>query len=72
MKTICLEVKDDIFARVFDFLKLLPEDSFRVRLDDADDVFTDEDEKIYEKSIRELRSGEAISLDQAKRELLNV
>lgn len=72
MKTICLEVKDDIFARVFDFLRLLPEDSFRVRLDEGDDIFTEEDEEIYEKSIRELRNGEAIDLEQARKELLGV
>ena len=72
MKTICLEVKDDIFNKVLDFLKLLPKDSINVRVDDADDIFTVEDEKVYKKSIRELRNGEAISLEQAKKELLGV
>ena len=72
MRTICLEVKDDIFKKVLDFLRLLPKDSFRVRVDEADDIFTAEDEKVYKKSIRELRNGEAISLEQAKRELLGV
>jgi hypothetical protein len=72
MKTICLEVKDDIFNKVLDFLKLLPKDSINVRVDDADDIFTVEDEKVYKKSIRELRNGEAISLEQAKKELIGV
>ena len=72
MKTICLEVKDDIFNKVLDFLKLLPKDTINVRVDDADDIFTVEDEKVYKKSIRELRNGEAISLEQAKKELLGV
>jgi len=72
MKTICLELKDDIFYKVLDFLKLLPKDSIKVRVDDADDIFTVEDEKVYKKSIRELRNGEAISLEQAKKELLGV
>jgi hypothetical protein len=69
MKTICLEVKEDIFARVLDFLRLLPEDSFRVRLDDSDDIFSEEDEVVYNKSIQEMRRGEAISLEQAKKHL---
>ena len=72
MRTICLEVKDDIFNKVLDFLRLLPKDSFRVRVDEADDIFTEEDEKVYKKSIRELRNGEAISLEQARKELLGV
>lgn len=72
MKTICLEVKDDIFVRVLDFLRLLPEDSFHVRLDEGDDIFTEEDEEIYNISIRELRDGDAIDLGQAKKELLGV
>lgn len=72
MRTICLEVKDDIFNKVLDFLRLLPKDSIKVRVDDADDIFTPEDERVYKKSIRELRNGEAIGLEQAKKELLGV
>lgn len=34
------------------------------------DIFTEEDKKIYNKSIRELRNGEALDLDRAKKELL--
>lgn len=72
MKTICIEVKDDIFTRVLDFLRLMPKDSFRVRVDEADDIYTEEDEKAYKRAIRELKNGEAISLEQAKKELLGV
>lgn len=72
MRTICLEVKDDIFNKVLDFLRLLPKDSIKVRVDETDDIFTKEDEKVYKKSIRELRNGDAISLEQAKKELLGV
>ncbi len=72
MKTICLEVKDDLFTKVLDFLKLLPKDSFNVRTDEDDDVFTEEDRAAYNEAIRELRAGEAISLEQAKREILGL
>ena len=72
MKTICLEVKDDLFTKVLDFPKLLPKDSFNVRTDEDDDVFTEEDRAAYNEAIRELRAGEAISLEQAKREILGL
>lgn len=72
MKTICLEVKDDLFTKVLDFLKLLPEDSFNVRTDDDDDVFTEDDRAAYNEAIRELKAGEAIDLEQAKREILGL
>jgi predicted phosphohydrolase len=42
---------------------------FSVQGDETDDIFTEQDEKVYQKSIQELRNGEAISLDQAKQEL---
>ena len=72
MKTIRLEVRNDIFSKVLDFLRLLPEDSFKVRVDEPDDIFTEDDEKAYEKAVRELKKGEAVSLEQAKKELLGV
>ena len=72
MKTICIEVKDDIFTKVVNFLRLLPEDSLRIQIGDPDDIFSKEDEKAYNKAIRELQEEEAISLDQAKQELLGV
>ncbi len=71
MKTICLEVKEDIFTKVLDFLQLLPEDSFKVRIDDTDDIFTAEDEKVYSRSVRELQKGEAIDLEQAKKGIID-
>lgn len=72
MKTIRLEVRNDIFSKVLDFLRLLPEDSFKVRVDEPDDIFTEDDKKAYEKAVSELQNGEAVSLDQAKKELLGV
>lgn len=72
MRTIRLAVRDDIFSKVIDFLKLLPEDSFKVEVEEPDDIFSKEDEKVYRESIRELRDGEAIGLEQAKKELLGV
>ncbi len=35
-------------------------------------IFTKKDDKVYRQSIRELRNGEAIGLEQAKEELLGV
>ncbi len=70
MRTIRLEVRDDIFTRVLDFLKLLPKSSFRVEVEEPDNIFTKEDEVAYNEAIKELRDGSAISLAQAKKELL--
>jgi hypothetical protein len=72
MKTITLDVRDDIFHKVLDFLRLLPEDTFKVRIEEPDDIFAEEDKEAYNQSLRELRSGEAISLEKAKKELLGV
>ncbi|MCK4763236.1 MAG: hypothetical protein KAW12_13650 [Candidatus Aminicenantes bacterium] len=71
-RTIRLEVNEDIFAKVFDFLRLLPKDSFDVRVEEPDDIFTKEDQQAYRQAVRELSSGDAISLEQAKKELLGV
>jgi len=71
-RTIRIEVREDIFLKVFDFLKLLPKKSVKVEVEEPDDIFTKNDEKTYNQSIRELRDGEAIDLKQAKKELLGV
>ena len=55
---------------MIDFLLLLPKDSLRIKVEDADDIFTEEDETVYRQAVRELEAGEAISLDKAKKELL--
>ena len=71
MRTISLEVRDDIFYKVLEFLRLLPEESFKVHVDETDDVFTEEDEAAYNQAVQELQDGRAISLEQAKKELLS-
>jgi len=72
MKTISIEVKDDIFQKVLDFLKILPNDSCKIIDYENDDQFTDENKQAYQKAMQELKNDQLIDLEDAKKAILGV
>ncbi|MBI5323693.1 MAG: hypothetical protein HZB41_00140 [Ignavibacteriae bacterium] len=66
MKTLTLNISDSIYDELLTLLSTKYPDDISV-IDD--DIFTDEDEKAYLEALGELERGEAISLEQLKKEI---
>ncbi len=68
MRTLRLNVDDSIYDIIVKFLSLLPKDKI-VFIEDDEDIMTKEllEEKM--KALEELEQGEAISLEEIKKEL---
>jgi len=66
MKTLTLNIEDSIFDEFIIYLN--QKYSTKINIIE-DDIFTVEDEEAYNKAIKELENGEAISLEQLKEEL---
>ncbi len=70
MKRLVLDIIDEgIYNNVRWFLNQIPKDKLEI----VDDILMDqEDEEAYEIAMKELENNETISLDQLKKELLDV
>ncbi|MES0336610.1 MAG: hypothetical protein SFH39_09735 [Candidatus Magnetobacterium sp. LHC-1] len=70
MERLVLDIIDEgIYNNVRWFLNQIPKDKLEI----VDDILMDqEDEKAYEIAMKELENNETISLDQLKKELLDV
>ena len=69
MKRIVLEVNESVIDKFMWLLKHFSRDE--VEIVDDDTLFTREDNAAYEKAKKELERGEAISLEELKKELSN-
>lgn len=61
MGTICLNVKDSYLETVLNFVKLLPKDV--VEIYEEDSIATEEDKKVYEEAVEDLKNGKTVSLE---------
>ncbi len=73
MRCLLVEVSDEMYHHFTEIIGKFPKDQVRIRepLND-DDYFSADDDKAYRKALKELENGEAISLEDLKKELLNV
>lgn len=71
MKRILVEINDESYGHFIDLVSTLPKDKIHLwEAVDRDDFFSEEDNKAYEKALKELRLGQAISLDDFRNERL--
>ena len=64
MKTIIVEMADNTYEKIIDYLKNYPDITFYDQ--DEDLEYTDEDKQAYEKSLTDPKKGEAISHNEIK------
>ncbi|MBF0465922.1 MAG: hypothetical protein HQK88_13525 [Nitrospirae bacterium] len=69
MQQVHIEIDESIYDNVLWFLNQLPKDKIEI-IDDT--FFTEEDKVSYEKALGELEAKETISLDQLRKELIDV
>ena len=70
MKRVLVEINDDSYNKFLDTISKLPDDKIRFWEEvDKNDFFTADDNRVYQKAIRELKKDKAISLDKIKKEL---
>ena len=69
MKKLVLEINDSVMDRFLWLLKHFSRDEVVIVDDDA--IMTREDRAAYEKAKKELEKGEAVTLDELKKELIH-
>ncbi len=57
MKSITIDISDKVYQTFRDFLKLLPEDSFKIYDDDPDEL-TAEEERAYYSIQKKIKKGD--------------
>ncbi|MDD2716115.1 MAG: hypothetical protein PHW04_09490 [Candidatus Wallbacteria bacterium] len=69
MQTITLKIDDSIYENLLWLLNQFPKKKIRII---EKPLYTADDEKAYKKAVRELEQGEALSLNELKKELQDV
>ena len=71
MRKILVEINEDSYQDFVGLISSIPKDKIRLWEEiNYDDFFSEEDNEAYQKALRELKQGEAISLEDIKKEML--